>query len=89
MEIHVCDEHKLIDIWLTNAEKNNARLINALKPLYQTYQKLNYTVAVFKSGTQDLYTQTSDLLCHNRKRLAELEIQQAKPCSGIQLSSPA
>ena len=57
MEIHVCDENKLIDIWLTNAEKDSSRLIDSLKPLYQTYRNLNYTVAVFKSGSQDLYRQ--------------------------------
>ena len=89
MEIHACDENKLIDIWLTNAEKDSSRLIDSLKPLYQTYRNLNYTVAVFKSGSQDLYRQTSDLLCHNRKRLAELEVQQAKQCGGTHLSSPA
>ena len=50
MEINVRDDSKLVEIWLTNAEKRNAELRENLKPLYQEYKAKNYLVAVFESG---------------------------------------
>ena len=38
-----------------------------------------YTVAVFQSGTEDLYEQTHQLLLYNRNRAAELEAKQQAP----------
>lgn len=38
-----------------------------------------YTVAVFQSGTEDLYEQTHQLLLYNRNRAAELEAKQQVP----------
>ena len=42
------------------------------------YAGKKYTVAVFMSGSQDLCSLTSGLLCYNRKRLAELEVAREK-----------
>lgn len=49
-----------------------------LKPLYQKYKAQKYLVAVFESGDRDLADATSDLLCYNRKRLAEMEVQRQR-----------
>ena len=38
-----------------------------------------YTVAVFQSGTEDLYEQTHQLLLYNRNRAAELETKRQAP----------
>ncbi len=70
MEIKREPGSKTVEIWLTRAESQNAVLQAQLKPLYQKYKAEGYTVAVFHSGTQDLTTATSDLLCYNRKHLA-------------------
>ena len=35
-------------------------------------------VAVFSSGTEDLYTNTLDLLKYNKRRSAEQEVQREK-----------
>ena len=74
MEIHLDQGMKIAEIWLTNADQNNTQLQEHLKSIYKDYQKQGYLVAVFRSGSQDLYRQTSDLLLYNRKRFAQLEV---------------
>ncbi len=74
MEINVRDESRIVEIWLTNAEKRNTQLREQLKPLYKEYKEKNYLVAVFESGERDLGDAASDLLCYNRKRIAQLEV---------------
>lgn len=78
MEICINDERKTVEVWLSNEEKNNPAVRQRLKPLYAEYAEKKYTVAVFMSGSQDLYSLTSDLLCYNRKHIAELEVEQEK-----------
>ena len=78
MEISINDERKTVEVWLSNEEKNNPAVRQRLKPLYTEYAWKRYTVAVFMSGSQDLYSLTSDLLCYNRKHIAELEVEQEK-----------
>ena len=78
MEMTVKDERKLVEIWLTNAEKSDPVLRAGLQGIYDTYKKKKYLVAVFESGNCDLYAQTRDLLLYNRQRLAEQEIRREK-----------
>lgn len=78
MELHVKSDSKLVEVWLTNAEKKDAAVQTKLKSLYQAYKEKKYLVAVFESGESDLATATSDLLCYNRKRLMQLEVQREK-----------
>ena len=75
MEMIVKDERKLVEIWLTNAEKSGPVLRAGLQSVYDTYKKKKYLVAVFESGNCDLYEQTRDLLLYNRQRMAEQEIR--------------
>ena len=78
MEISINDERRTVEVWLSNEEKSDPTVQQRLKPLYAEYGEKKYTVAVFMSGSQDLYSLTSDLLCYNRKRIAELEVEQEK-----------
>ena len=78
MEISINDERRTVEVWLSNEEKNDPAVQQYLKPLYAEYAEKKCTVAVFMSGSQDLYSLTSDLLCYNRKRIAELEVEQEK-----------
>ena len=78
MELSINDERRTVEVWLSNEEKSDSAVQQHLKPLYTEYAEKKYTVAVFMSGSQDLYSLTSDLLCYNRKRIAELEIAQEK-----------
>ena len=78
MEISVRDAQKIVEVWLTNSEKNDPAVAARLQPLYRAYQKQKYTVAVFQSGNADLFGCTRDLLRYNRKRVAELETLRAR-----------
>ena len=78
MEINVRDKQKIVEVWLTNAERDDPAVKAQLKPLYAQYKQKKYTVAVFQSGGQNLSHSTLDLLIYNQRRLAELEVQREK-----------
>ena len=78
MEINVRDGSRIVEVWLTRAEKQDAELQEKLKPMYREYKNKNYLVAVFQSGEQDLADATSGLLCYNCKRIAQLEVEREK-----------
>lgn len=70
MEINVHDDRKIVEIWLSHSEQADAALREQIRPIYQEYNGKKYTVAVFQSGTEDLYEQTHQLLLYNRNRAA-------------------
>ena len=76
MEMNVRDDQKLVEIWLTNAEKIDPVLREGLKEIYAKYKTKKYMVAVFESGKGDLYENTRDLLLFNRRRSAAKAVQQ-------------
>lgn len=78
MEINVHDNSKIVEVWLTNSEKQDGHLHEQLKPLYQKYKEQKYLVAVFESGERDLTNSTSDLLRYNRRRMAEQTVQRKR-----------
>lgn len=78
MPINVQEDKKIVEVRLTRAERDNPSVKENLKPLYGQYKQKNYTVAVFQSGNQDLYTSTLDLLTYNRRHIAEQEVQAEK-----------
>ena len=78
MELNVRNESKIVEIWLTKAEKQDAQLQKELKLVYESFCEVGYTVATFLSGDQDLADTTSDLVCYNRKRIAQLEVEREK-----------
>ncbi len=78
LEIHVSDDKKQVEVWLTRQEQDDRAVQEQLKPMYQDYKRRGYLVAVFQSGKQDLYRQTSDLLIYNRKRIQELAVRREK-----------
>lgn len=78
MEIYVKDDEKLVDIWLTNVEKNDPVIRERLNDIYRTYKEKKYLVAVFESGGRDLYKSTLNLLAYNKRRFAEMEVEREK-----------
>lgn len=78
MEINVREGSRIVEIWLTKAEKQDAAIQEKLKPMYRAYKDKNYLVAVFQSGGRDLADAASDLLCYNRKRIAQLAVEREK-----------
>lgn len=63
MEMNVRDDQKLVEIWLTNAEKIDPVLREGLKEIYAKYKTKKYMVAVFESGKGDLYENTREICC--------------------------
>lgn len=78
MEINVRDDKRLVDIWLTNAEKNDPEIRAGLQDIYDECKKKKYLVAVYESGERDLYRSTLDLLAYNKRRCAELDVKREK-----------
>lgn len=64
------DDQRLVEVWMTRAERDDPVLRERLKPLCQTYKPRRYTVAVYASGRDDLFRSTLALLSSNRKRMA-------------------
>ena len=85
MEIERNEEKKIISVWLTKAESKDEALQNRLKPMYAKWKKEKYMVAVYHSGTEDLYRSTLDLLAYNKKRCAELAIKREKAQTQAQM----
>lgn len=67
MEILTDDKKKIVEIWLTRAERADAQ--TRLKALYAAYKEQKYTVAVYESGEGDLLDCTRELLCYNHSNL--------------------
>ena len=78
MEVNVRDSSKIVEVWLTSEEKQDANLRERLKPLYQEFKAKKFLVAVFESGEQNLEELTGSLLGYNRKRVVQLEMEREK-----------
>lgn len=78
LEINVRNDRRLVEIWLSNAEKRNPELRVGLKSIYGRYKRKKYLVAVFESGERDLYQGVLELLIYNKRRAAELEVEREK-----------
>lgn len=78
MEIIQDDAKKLVQVWLSQKESKDEALQNRLKPMYAQWKQQKYTVAVFRSGKEDLKESTLALLAYNKKRCAELAVQREK-----------
>ena len=78
MEINIRDDMKFVEVWLTRSESQDEQFKEGLKPLYQEYKAKKYKVAVFHSGERDVWDAASDLICYNRKRIAELEVRKER-----------
>lgn len=61
--MNVYNSQKYVEIWLSKSDFH-ANILETLKPLFKEYHEKKYRVAVFESGTQDLFENTKDLLIH-------------------------
>ena len=72
MKIEINHQAKITTVWLTRAEQENPGIKVQLDSLYADCHAKKHTVAVFHSGGHDLCRETSALLCHNRRRSAQI-----------------
>lgn len=91
LEINIHEDKKVVDVWLTKAEKHDENVSAQLKQLYAKYKNTEYTVAVFESGSKDLYQQTLDLCLYNRNRMAAAQVYRERmaqsPCIETNMDS--
>ncbi len=78
MELNVHDNTRIVEVWLTNAEKNDPAVQARLNDLCAKYMEKKFTVAVFHSGGGDLYQNTRELLAYNKRRCAQRSALQAQ-----------
>ena len=87
MVIKEHEDMKIVEIWLTKQEQEDAALHQTLQKLYQDYSRRKFKVAQFHSGAGSLYDATRDLLLFNRKRIAEMENRREKSLENPNLSA--
>ena len=78
MRMNVYDDKKIVAVWLTKAEEQDALLQERLRQMYKDYTNKKYKIAVYHSGTDSFYECMRDLVLYNRTRSAELEVQREK-----------
>ena len=78
MEIHVRENEKLIEVWLTRQEREDPERKRQLEETYRLGKEKRCLVAVFLSGQEELGELTSALLRHNRDKLARQEVQRQR-----------
>lgn len=84
MEVEIKESQKQVLIWLTKAESADKNLSRRLNPFYKECKAKGFLVAVFHSGTEDLFDTTRALLIYNKYRLDEIEQNKSCPRSIIQ-----
>lgn len=63
MEVNVKD--KIVEIWLTNSDKEDDEASELVDEICRTYSGRKYRTAVFISGNGSLEDCTENLLCSN------------------------
>lgn len=66
MRIHMDEEKRIAEIWLTKAESDDPAVEARLKPFYKECKDHKYLAVVYRSGRESLLETTRDLLRHNR-----------------------
>lgn len=74
MKIELDRQKKIVEIWLTNQEQQDAAVMESLDDYYRHYQAEKYRVTVFLSGKWELRGLTEELLLHNRRAAAKAEL---------------
>ena len=72
------ENEKLIEVWLTSQEQEDAKCKGKLEEIYSLGKEKRCLVAVFLSGQEELSDLTSALLRHNRDKLARQEVQRQR-----------
>ncbi|MDD7260639.1 MAG: hypothetical protein PUH34_10635 [Eubacteriales bacterium] len=75
MRIHMDEEKRIAEIWLTKAESDDPAVEARLKPFYKECKDHKYLAVVYRSGRESLLETTKDLLRHNRN----LDVHPRKP----------
>ena len=78
MEIIKNEDARVIEIWLTKLDQQDADCMNLLEPLFKKWNEEKYLPVIYRSGYDDLYDNTLTLLKHNRKVFIRREVESEK-----------
>lgn len=73
MQIEVLQASKMVAVWLTSEERKDPAIQARLESIYADCAAKKFTPAIFCSGNRSLQEQTSALLLHNRRQVAQRE----------------
>lgn len=68
-DIRVNSRDKLLEIWLTQNERNRPEVSQILRSAADIYMVQDYLPVIYESGAADLKENTVELLLHNNRLL--------------------
>jgi len=78
VQIIVCEDLKIIELWLTNQDQADAALQLQLREDMRKYKDKGYRVVMFRSGERDLLACTKSLIRDNHQKIIEQELEELK-----------
>lgn len=69
MQLHVNEKARLLEIWLSSTERDDAALRDSLDPLLTASRAKKYRPVFYLSGDGDLRESTAALLRARRRRM--------------------
>lgn len=78
VEININEQSKIVEVWQSHVDQQDEALQSRLRSMYADWKKKKYLVAVYRSGKEDMYEATRDLLIYNKRRTAELAVRREK-----------
>lgn len=82
MQVIVNEKDKLVEFWLTNAEKNDPKLRESLRPEFKRWKARKYQPVVYESGKGDLRESVLALLKKTVHDQAKREVEAEKAAMG-------
>ena len=83
MQIIKNEKSGIAQIWLSNAEQQNERVMNLVECKIKELSGEKFKVAVFRSGSKDLYECTENFLHHNIAGFTRTKISSINDCWAI------
>ena len=69
MRIYTDEKDRLLAIWLSAEENDDASVMEALHPVIVQYKSMKYQPVIYRSGDGNLQENTAALLCHTRRKM--------------------
>ena len=69
MRIYTDEKDRLLSIWLSAEENDDASVMAALHPVIAQYKSMKYQPVIYRSGDGNLQENTAALLWHTRRKM--------------------
>ena len=69
MRIYTDEKDRLLAIWLSAEENDDADVMTALHPVIAQFKSMKYQPVIYRSGEGNLQENTANLLCHTRRKM--------------------